>query len=459
MRFLQKKPDQLQEPNTEQVTKKKRGKTTKAADQDEISAYFAPKRPALAERDNNVQAQARAPVKPRCLVVDDDLHQHHTRSNAVVHPSVELPKKAFLGFGTRGARPATSTSYYSWAQTSERLSSHDRNIQQPSASHEDHGTSSFAAPRRHSSIHDRSTVPPDSARSNLRPACHALPFPREMTTIDVGQLVVPPARIMRLRTNQNHSAQSKCDSRGSHNILLRDGSRQGCDASQHMQTEKKQPPPARSPTGQMQEHQSVPGETVQRGSSNAPNAPDVGIKSSSPLTKLLKACATTLNASAVEVSQPRQPRLEQPTFRQPSAQSFRAEQDVLHAPIETCMPEDFMGGRFDPGFEAYGDHQLPMESEGPRYIDPEHFSTMNSHGDIHREPVMAQDTDEYDMDMYGDGEYAGQWELQNEDMVTQEAAAVLQDQVPYDSYAYDEAEEVDTDHSIFAHFWRPNKLY
>lgn len=130
MRFLQRPKEHQDEGAKEPQTKRSRKKDRKREQQEEISAYFAEKRPkgeAVAKADRNdvdhptqqdERRRDRSPSRGR----------HGTRTHE--GPPLELPGKAFLGFGSRGARPSSrcsrSTTPLSWSESQRRSPSvHD----------------------------------------------------------------------------------------------------------------------------------------------------------------------------------------------------------------------------------------------------------------------------------------------------------------------------------------------
>ncbi|KAF2869443.1 hypothetical protein BDV95DRAFT_100711 [Massariosphaeria phaeospora] len=116
MKFLQKHKGQPEPAPPPGVSKKKRKKDHAHAKEEEISAYFTSVRPALAERDVNIQAKEGASRK--CAEPELERPQRERSSvadNAI--PTVESSDKApYLGFGRRGPR-LESGSYVSWSES------------------------------------------------------------------------------------------------------------------------------------------------------------------------------------------------------------------------------------------------------------------------------------------------------------------------------------------------------
>lgn len=116
MKFLRKRKEPAEEVNQDKSQSKRRKKDQTHNDDHEISAYFASARPFLAEKDTNVQS------KPMPSFCGPNLVSPHTRrdrkstSLPSAIPTVELPEKPYLGFGSRGLQP-DGNSYFSWSDS------------------------------------------------------------------------------------------------------------------------------------------------------------------------------------------------------------------------------------------------------------------------------------------------------------------------------------------------------
>ncbi|KAF2682781.1 hypothetical protein K458DRAFT_390697 [Lentithecium fluviatile CBS 122367] len=114
MRFLQGHKAQPDAETRPGPSKKKRKEENAHAKEEAISAYFTSVRPALAEKDVNIQAKEASKKQ----LQDIDRREKDPSSvidNAI--PTVELADKAsYLGFGSRGPRHE-SGSYVSWSES------------------------------------------------------------------------------------------------------------------------------------------------------------------------------------------------------------------------------------------------------------------------------------------------------------------------------------------------------
>lgn len=115
MKFLQKNKNQPETEPKSGLSKKKRKKDQAHAKEGEISAYFTSVRPALAEKDVNIQAKEGSRRKGLRGADRREPERSSVVDNAI--PTVELPDKAsYLGFGSRGPRHE-SQSYISWSES------------------------------------------------------------------------------------------------------------------------------------------------------------------------------------------------------------------------------------------------------------------------------------------------------------------------------------------------------
>lgn len=115
MKFLQKRKDALEEAKPDSQRKRRRKDTTRA-NQEEISAYFTTMRPALAEKDGNVRSNVSPSRHKRTLAPRCENKQQKSPSADSGRPTIELPEKPYLGFGSRGTQHE-STSCLSWSSS------------------------------------------------------------------------------------------------------------------------------------------------------------------------------------------------------------------------------------------------------------------------------------------------------------------------------------------------------
>jgi hypothetical protein len=140
MKFLQKDKDQPDPAFLQSVLKKKRKKDHVHSKEDEISAFFAAVRPAVAKKDNSIPTNKTRMGDDAAVAIGAREREQSTKSSGVV-PTVELPGNgSYLGFGSRRPRHE-STSYVSWsesARTSEMTPKHPKNKPAVATDHHDH---------------------------------------------------------------------------------------------------------------------------------------------------------------------------------------------------------------------------------------------------------------------------------------------------------------------------------
>ncbi|KAK8162759.1 hypothetical protein BKA80DRAFT_310244 [Phyllosticta citrichinensis] len=123
MRFLQKQDDTRERTQEETRNKRKRKDPTRVQGQ-EISAYFGAKRPPLADKDQNVQRKPSEHRSRSTSLCQRSPSRTSTRFESA-RPTIELPDKPYLGFGSRGVDPiASDPAYYIPWSESVRNASH-----------------------------------------------------------------------------------------------------------------------------------------------------------------------------------------------------------------------------------------------------------------------------------------------------------------------------------------------
>ena len=181
MRFLQ-KPEPAGKEELE-CTSKKKHKKRRELSEDEISRYFD----AGKTRPGNNERGREIPTTP--LEASAAIRRSHTASPVVLN----LPEKAFLGFGSRGTHPPT-TSHCSWSDSGKASSSLAKQVvttfeplavgqlqngwaqnQTQAVSVEQNVTQHLSAKqtanKRHGGSHDRRPKSiPDTNRTTVRPA-------------------------------------------------------------------------------------------------------------------------------------------------------------------------------------------------------------------------------------------------------------------------------------------------
>ncbi|OCK77692.1 hypothetical protein K432DRAFT_358126 [Lepidopterella palustris CBS 459.81] len=121
MKFLQKRKDAPEEHPKSDPNKKRRKIDHAHGNKAEVSAYFTSMRPALAERDCNIQSKLNPSHQERNLVPEQEPKQQRSASIDSPIPTIELLEKQYLGFGSRGARHE-SASYLSWSGSNRQPS-------------------------------------------------------------------------------------------------------------------------------------------------------------------------------------------------------------------------------------------------------------------------------------------------------------------------------------------------
>ena len=116
MRFLQKQKDAPEEQANPDTQRRRRRKDFTRANQEEISAYFTTTRPVLAEKESNIQSKVSSSRQAQTLIPGRKNKQQKSASIDSAIPTIELPEKPYLGFGSRGTRHE-STPHLSWSSS------------------------------------------------------------------------------------------------------------------------------------------------------------------------------------------------------------------------------------------------------------------------------------------------------------------------------------------------------
>ena len=114
MRFLQGRKDAPEEQANPNTQRKRRRKDLTRANQEEISAYFTTTRPVLAEKESNIRSKVSSSWQAQTLILERKNKQQKSASIDSAIPTIELPEKSYLGFGSRRARHE-STPRLSWS--------------------------------------------------------------------------------------------------------------------------------------------------------------------------------------------------------------------------------------------------------------------------------------------------------------------------------------------------------
>ncbi|KAK4987934.1 hypothetical protein LTR50_004271 [Elasticomyces elasticus] len=115
MKFLQKPKEQPEEQQNAPASKHKNKKDRKRVEEEEISAFFGPKKSALGQQAHAIPAK-RVTSRRHASVLSqqsDSLARSDVESKSI-RQSGELPEKQFLGFGSKGAKPDSAGSL-SWS--------------------------------------------------------------------------------------------------------------------------------------------------------------------------------------------------------------------------------------------------------------------------------------------------------------------------------------------------------
>ncbi|KAK4973353.1 hypothetical protein LTR28_011236 [Elasticomyces elasticus] len=121
MKFLQKPKEQPEEQQNAPASKHKNKKDRKRVEEEEISAFFGPKKSALGQQAHAIPAK-RVTSRRHASVLSqqsDSLARSDVESKSI-RQSGELPEKQFLGFGSKGAKPDSAGSL-SWSLRPSRL--------------------------------------------------------------------------------------------------------------------------------------------------------------------------------------------------------------------------------------------------------------------------------------------------------------------------------------------------
>jgi hypothetical protein len=116
MRFLQKQKDAPEEQANPDTQRRRRRKNLSRANQEEISAYFTTTRLVLAEKESNIQSKVSSSRQAQTLIPERKNKQQKSASIDSDIPTIELPEKPYLGFGSRGTRHE-STPHLSWSSS------------------------------------------------------------------------------------------------------------------------------------------------------------------------------------------------------------------------------------------------------------------------------------------------------------------------------------------------------
>lgn len=116
MRFLQKREDAPGEQANPDTQRRRRRKNLTRANQEEVSAYFTTTRVVLAEKESNIQSKVSSSRQAQTLIPERKNKQQKSASINSAIPTIELPEKPYLGFGSRGTRHE-STPRLSWSSS------------------------------------------------------------------------------------------------------------------------------------------------------------------------------------------------------------------------------------------------------------------------------------------------------------------------------------------------------
>ncbi|KAK5010358.1 hypothetical protein LTR28_010378 [Elasticomyces elasticus] len=111
MRFLQKPKEQPEEQQNAPASKHKNKKDRKRVEEEEISAFFGPKKSAPGQQAHAIPAK-RVTSRRHASVLSqqsDSLARSDVKPKPI-RQSDELPEKQFLGFGSKGAKPDSAGS-------------------------------------------------------------------------------------------------------------------------------------------------------------------------------------------------------------------------------------------------------------------------------------------------------------------------------------------------------------
>lgn len=114
MNFLSKRKFAAEEVADTEETNKRRKKDRKRATEEEISSYFAPKRPPLAEKSTNEPTLQPTVVRDEIQHIDDLQRQSSTVSS--IRPTIEKPAPPELDDRKSGPR-STSNTYFTWSDS------------------------------------------------------------------------------------------------------------------------------------------------------------------------------------------------------------------------------------------------------------------------------------------------------------------------------------------------------
>lgn len=119
MRFLQKRSNPKDSQSAEETPRIRKKSGNAAAQEDEISAYFA-KRPILAEKDAILPTTKRPNQLSKSNVPKAHRTSVSSKNRTPVKPPVDLPDRPYLGFGTHGVHPSShsdATYHIPWSES------------------------------------------------------------------------------------------------------------------------------------------------------------------------------------------------------------------------------------------------------------------------------------------------------------------------------------------------------
>lgn len=114
MNFLSKRRSAAEEVADTEETHKRRKKDRKRANEEEISSYFAPKRPPMAERSLNEPAIQNTTVRDEIQYIDDIQRQSSTVP--AIRPTTETLAAPELD-DRRSCQQSTSNTYFTWSDS------------------------------------------------------------------------------------------------------------------------------------------------------------------------------------------------------------------------------------------------------------------------------------------------------------------------------------------------------
>lgn len=127
MKFLQKRRESTEDEPPKRSDRARRKRDRTRAAEEEMSAYFAPNKPVLTERDPNIVSKAPKHTKSAKERHGDRADKIRPISEVPIEPTIELPERPFLGFGSSGPRlqprpRSRSATYYTWSESAQHPS-------------------------------------------------------------------------------------------------------------------------------------------------------------------------------------------------------------------------------------------------------------------------------------------------------------------------------------------------